>query len=120
TGGLLAALTALVLAAVACGALYKTLPPLPLRWRDVWLATLLCAIGWVALAELLPVYRAFFAGNESPYNALRLALPFLLSLNLGCQLLLFGAEMCKVVASRAIVDGDAAFVGRDRIRVDKT
>lgn len=100
TGNLLAALTTLVLAAVGCGALYRALPPLPLRWRDLRPATLLCAVGWVALAELLPVYRAFFAGNESPYSAIGLALPFLLSLNLGCQLLLFGAEMCKVVAGR--------------------
>ncbi|MGH7389483.1 MAG: YhjD/YihY/BrkB family envelope integrity protein [Candidatus Rokuibacteriota bacterium] len=42
TGWLFAALSSLILAAITFAGLFKFLPPAPIRWRDVWLAALLC------------------------------------------------------------------------------
>jgi len=95
--GLTAALSSFVLAAITFGALLKVLPPRPVRWRDMWLAVVLCAASWVAATELLPLYQRYFGDNGNAYSAVGALLPILISANIASQVLFFGAELCKVV-----------------------
>jgi membrane protein len=97
---LLAALTSLGFAAVSFAALFKVLPPVPMRWRDIWLATLLCAVAWVIAGELLALYAVFFGDSRSAYGALGAMLAVMLWMNIVSQVLFFGAELCKVVAAK--------------------
>ena len=97
---LVAALTSLSFAALSFAALFKVLPPVPMRWRDIWLATLLCAVAWVIAGELLALYAVFFGDSRSAYGALGAMLAVMLWMNIVSQVLFFGAELCKVVAAR--------------------
>lgn len=101
TAVLLTGASSLILAAITFGSMFKVLPPLPIRWRDVWLAALLSAVGWVAASELLTLYAVFFGDSRSAYGALGAMLAFMLWLNIVSQVLFFGAELSKVVATPA-------------------
>lgn len=90
-----AALVAFVLAAMTFAPLFKFLPPVSLRWRDVWGATLVSAFGWVAASELLVLYGALF-GGAGPSGILGGTLAGLLWMNIVANVLFFGAEVCKV------------------------
>ena len=100
-GWLLAALSSWTLAAITFAAMFKLLPPVPVRWRHIWLATLLSAVAWVVAGELLALYGAFFGERRSAYGALGGVLVIMLWMNIVSQALFFGAELCKVVATRA-------------------
>jgi membrane protein len=100
-GWLLAATSSLVLAALTFGLMLKFLPPVPLRWRHVWLATLLCALAWVFASELLTLYGTFVGNNRSASSALGGLLAIMLWMNIVSQVLFFGAELSKVVAQAA-------------------
>ncbi len=100
TGWLLAALSSLVLAVITFAPMFKFLPPVPVRWRDVWLAALLCAVTWVVAGEVLALYGVFFGNSPSAYGALGGALAVMLWMNIVSQVLFFGAELCKVVATQ--------------------
>jgi membrane protein len=99
-GWVLAAASSLMLAALTFAPMFRFLPPVPIRWRDVWLATLLCAVGWVVASELLALYGVFFGDGLSAYGALGVVLAVMLWMNIVSQVLFFGAELCKVVTSR--------------------
>jgi membrane protein len=101
TPWLLGALSSFVFAAIAFAALFKILPPVPIRWRDLWLATLLCALAWVVAGELLALYATFFGDSLGAYGALGAMLAFMLWMNIVSQVLFFGAELCKVVSTPA-------------------
>ena len=101
TPWLLGALSSFVFAAIAFAALFKILPPVAMRWRDLWLATLLCALAWVVAGELLALYATFFGDSLGAYGALGAMLAFMLWMNIVSQVLFFGAELCKVVSTRA-------------------
>jgi membrane protein len=90
----------LFLAAGTFAALLKVLPPVVLRWRDVRLAALLCALAWVAAGELLALYADVFGDSRSAYGALGGLLAVMLLMNAVSQALFLGAELCKVVAQR--------------------
>lgn len=77
TGALTATLSVFVLAAIIFAAPFKVLPPRAIRWRDIWLAVLLCAGVWVIAAELLPLYQRFFGERQNAYNAIGFLLPLL-------------------------------------------
>lgn len=98
----LTAVSSLILAAITFGAMFKVLPPAPIRWRDVWLASLLAAVSWVIASELLTLYPVFFGDSRSAYGALGAVLAFMLWLNIVSQVLFFGAELCKVTATPAL------------------
>jgi membrane protein len=100
TGWLLAAVTSLILAAITFTFLFRPLPPVPIRWRDVWLAALLCAATWVVAGELLVLRGLLVVGSQSAYGALGGVLAVMLWMNVVSQTLFFGAELCKVVATR--------------------
>lgn len=100
TGWMLTAFSPIVLAILTFALLFKYLPPVALRLRDVRLATLLCAVAWWVAGEFMTLYGTFFGGSRSAYGALGGLLVVMLWMNVLSQVLFFGAELCKVVASR--------------------
>ena len=100
TGWLLTALSSLVLATITFGAMFKILPPVRIRWRDVRLAAVLCAVVWVVAGELLALYGTFVGDGPGAYGALGALLAIMLWMNVVSQTLFFGAELCKVVAQK--------------------
>ncbi len=81
--------------------LFKVLPPVKLRWRDVRLATVLCTVGWLLGAEILTLYFARFGTGLNTYGALGGVLIVMLWMKVVSQMLFFGAELCKVVSMPA-------------------
>ena len=99
TGWLLTALTSLIIAAITFAPLLKFMPPVRLRWRDIWLAVLLCSFAWVVTTELLALYAAFFGSGHSAYGVVGGILALMVSMNIVSQVLFYGAELCKVKAT---------------------
>jgi membrane protein len=99
SGWLLATASSLGLAAVTFAGLFRFLPPVPMRWRHVRLAALLCGAAWVVASELLALFTGFLGGSRSTSGALGV-LAVMLWMNTGSQVLFFGAELCKVVATQ--------------------
>lgn len=100
TSFLLAASSSFLLSAITFAALFKVLPPLRVRWRDIWLAVVLSAGVWVVATELLPLYQRVFGGRNNAYALIGALIPLIISLNIATRMLFFGAELCKVVARR--------------------
>jgi uncharacterized BrkB/YihY/UPF0761 family membrane protein len=61
----------------------------------------LCAVAWILGAEILALYNAYLGKDFGPYGAIGDLLIIMLWINVVSQILFFGAELCKVVASRA-------------------
>ena len=99
TGSIVALIGSLLVFTLTFALLFKFLPPVRLRWRHVWLAAVLCAIAWVITTEILALYGAYFGSLSAP-GVIGGLLAITLWLNLVSQMLFFGAELCKVVASR--------------------
>jgi membrane protein len=99
SGWLLATASSLGLAIITFAGLFKFLPPVPMRWRHVRFAALLCAAAWVVVSELLALFGGFVVGSRSTAGVFGL-LAIMLWMNIGSQVLFFGAELCKVVATR--------------------
>lgn len=98
-GALLGLPLPLGLATVTFALLFKFLPPVRLAWRHVWLAAVLCGIAWVIGADLLALYASF--GDNSTYGAIGGLLVVMVWLKFVSQVLFYGAEVCKVVATRS-------------------
>jgi membrane protein len=98
---LLAQLSPLTIAFVTFALLFKYLPPSPLRWEHVLSPAALCAVAWVVAGELLALYGAFFGSNQSASSAIGGLLVIMLWMNMVSQLVFFGAELCKVLATGA-------------------
>jgi membrane protein len=96
-GWLLALPIPLTLAIVTFALLFKYLPPVPLAWRQVWLAAVLSGIAWIVGADLLALYASF--GDNSAYGAIGGLLVVMLWMKFVSQVLFYGAEVCKVVAT---------------------
>ena len=95
TGWLLSLPVSLILATLTFALLFRFLPPVPLAWRHVWLASLLCGVAWIVGADLLALYASL--GESSPYGAIGALLVVMLWMNVMSQVLFYGAEVCKVV-----------------------
>jgi membrane protein len=80
--------------------LFKYLPPVHLRWRHVWLASVLCTMAWAIGAELLVLFGAVVRDRPTAYGAMGGLLMAMLWANVVSQLLFYGAELCKIVWSR--------------------
>jgi membrane protein len=76
--------------------LFLALPPVRLQWRHVWLATVLSTAVWIITAELLVLFGGVFGKSGTP-GALGSVLAMMLWFNIVCQVLFYGAELCKVV-----------------------
>src|SRR5215475_5306308 len=98
TGWFVTTLSSLIITAITFALLLKFLPPIAIRWRDVWLATLLCSFTCVAAGEVLSLYGLFFEKNPNACGALGALLALLLWMNLVSQVLFFGGELCEVAA----------------------
>jgi membrane protein len=96
-GWLLALLVSFVLATLTYGLLFMFLPPSPLTWRQVRLASVLCGMAWIIGAELLALYASF--GEANPYGAIGGVFVVMLWMNYVTQVLFYGAEVCKVIAT---------------------
>jgi membrane protein len=99
TGSVFALLGAFIVFTLTFALLFKFLPPVRLRWRHVWLSALLCATAWIVSTEVLALYGAYFRRLSVP-GALGALLAITVWLNLVSQVLFYGAELCKVVATR--------------------
>jgi membrane protein len=99
-GWLLGASSSFILAALTFALMLKFLPPVPVRWRHVTLATVLCALTWVVTGELLTLYGVFFGNHRTASGALGGLLAVMLWMNVVSQVLFLGAELSKVVATR--------------------
>jgi membrane protein len=100
TGWLLAPPVSFMLASLTFASLFRFLPPVPLTWRHVWLAAVLCGLAWTIGAELLALYAWF--GDGTPYGAIGGLLVVMLWMNFVSQVLFYGAEICKVVANPSL------------------
>jgi membrane protein len=87
----------LALAIVTFGLLFKFLPPVALSWRQVWLAAVLCGLAWIIGADLLAWYASW--GDNSAYGAIGGLIVVMVWMKFVSQLLFYGAEICKVVAT---------------------
>lgn len=102
TAGYLAAiLTPIAITFVTFGLLFKVLPPVRLRWRDVWLATALSTAAWLVGAEILTLYVKYFGGSFSAYGVVGGMLILMLWMHAMSKVLFFGAEVCKVGSGRS-------------------
>jgi membrane protein len=81
--------------------LLKYLPPIRLKWRDVWLATVLCTVAWMVGTELVVLAGALFRQGPTAAGALGSLLVAMVWLSKVSQLLFYGAEVCKVAHFRA-------------------
>jgi membrane protein len=99
TGWFVTTISSLIITAITFALLFKFLPPIVVRWRDVWLATLLSSLACVTAGEFLSLYGFFFEKNPNAYGAIGGLLAVLLWMNVVSQVLFFGGELCKVVAS---------------------
>ena len=96
-GWLLAPLISFIVATLTFGLLFMFLPPSPLAWRQVRLPSALCGIAWIIGAELLALYASF--GEANPYGAIGGVFVIMLWMNYVTQMLFYGAEICKVIAT---------------------
>jgi membrane protein len=96
-GWLLAPLISFIVATLTFGLLFMFLPPSPLTWRQVRLASVLCGSAWITGAELLALYASF--GEANPYGAIGGVFVIMLWMNYVTQVLFYGAEICKVIAT---------------------
>ena len=87
----------IVIVAITFALLYLALPPVRLRWRHVWLATVLSTAGWIISAEALVFFGGLLGQSKSAPGAFGGLLALMLWMNVVCQLLFYGAELCKVV-----------------------
>ena len=99
TGWFITTISSLIITAITFALLFKFLPPIVVRWREISLATLLCSLACVAAGEFLSLYGFFFEKNPNAYGAIGGLLAVLLWMNVVSQVLFFGGELCKVVAN---------------------
>lgn len=92
----------LIFAPLTFALLLRFLPPVRLEWRHVWLASALCAVAWIFGAEILALYNVYLGKDFGAYGAIGDVLIIMLWINAVSQILFFGAELCKVSASRTL------------------
>lgn len=92
--------SSVILVGLTFSLLFKYLPPRPLAWRHVWLATTLCTVAYIVGAELLVLFGAVFRRSPNTLGAFGGLLALMLWCNVVSQLLFYGAEVCKVAHAR--------------------
>ena len=100
--------SSMILVGLTFSLLFKHLPPRPLKWRHVWLATTLCTVAWIVGSELLVLFGAIFRRGPTTLGAFGGLLGLMLWCNVVSQMLFFGAEVCKVAHARDSGENDAA------------
>lgn len=92
--------SSMILVGLTFSLLFKYLPPRPLKWRHVWLATTLCTAAFIVGAELLVLFGSIFRRGPATLGAFGGLLALMLWCNVVSQLLFYGAEVCKVTHAR--------------------
>jgi len=93
--------------------LYRFLPDLPLRWRDVTTGAFVTAILFTIGQQLIGLYLGQSSVSSS-YGAAGSVMILLLWVYYSCQILLFGAEFTRVYAQRHGADArPESFAMRD-------
>jgi membrane protein len=92
--------SSMILVGLTFSLLFKYLPPRPLDWRHVWLATTLCTAAFIIGSELLVLFGALFRRGPTTLGAFGGLLALMLWCNVVSQLLFYGAEVCKVTHAR--------------------
>lgn len=100
TGWALAVPGSLILVPLTFALLFMYLPPVPLRWREVWFAALLCAGAWLIATQAVALSVILFGANLSAYSALGSVLAVMLWMSAVSQVLFYGAELCKITHRR--------------------
>lgn len=97
----------LLLAAGVFGLIFKVLPDVDIRWRDVWPGAFVTAVLFLIGQALIALYFRY-AGVASAYGAAGSLLALLLWIYYSALILLFGAEYTKVHAGEARTTVDAS------------
>ncbi len=92
-------LAAIVLLTMIFALLYKVVPPVSMRWRDVWLGALLCSLALNVLRFAMIIYIVFI-GARSVYGAVGTFLALMVWIFASGYVLFLGAEVCKIQARR--------------------
>ena len=96
---MLVLLSPAIVAPLTFALLYRFLPPVRLRWRDIWLGAIFAGAAWLIGAEILALYAKYLSGNRSTYGAFGAALLLMFWMYAVSKTLFFGAELCKVAAA---------------------
>jgi membrane protein len=81
--------------------LLRFLPPVPLGWRYVWLATVLCTASWIFGAEIVTWFGALFTSSgPTALEAFGGLFVTMIWFDKVSRLLFYGAEVCKVIYKR--------------------
>ncbi len=75
--------------------IYKVVPSVPTRFRDVWVGAVVAAALFEALKLLFAVYLRNFSNYDAVYGSLGAAIALLFFVFLGACTLLFGAEIAS-------------------------
>jgi membrane protein len=89
--------TVVALAAAAFALIYKVLPDVDIRWRDVWLGALITALLFAVARWLLSLYLSF-ADVGSAFGAAGALAVILVAIYYLALIFLFGAVFTKVYA----------------------
>jgi membrane protein len=89
----------LALVVVLFAAIFKVLPDVQIRWKDVWVGAMVTAVLFVIGQIVIGLYLAN-AAVGSAYGAAGSAIIFLLWIYYSAQILFFGAEFTQVYARR--------------------
>ncbi|MGV3710863.1 MAG: YihY/virulence factor BrkB family protein [Gemmatimonas sp.] len=79
--------------------IYRFLPDVKLRWRDVWVGALMTATLFTIGKQLLAMYLGR-SSTTSSYGAAGSVIVVLLWVYYSAQIILFGAELTRVVTER--------------------
>ena len=90
--GWLSNLIPILLSVAAFMLMYRTMPRLRVRWRDVWLGGLIAGLVWEVGKRLFTWYLGSFATYNVIYGSVGAIIAFLLWSYLSAQILLLGAE----------------------------
>jgi membrane protein len=80
--------------------LYKFIPATKVRWRDVWLPSLLGAAAFKLTNSLLGWYIRSLGYYNAVYGPLTSVIVLLLWIYVCANILIFGAALCSVLAAR--------------------
>jgi membrane protein len=73
--------------------LYRVVPPVPPRWRAIWLPALLATVAFHIATAVYALYLARFGNVTAVYGPLGAVLGFLLVVYVGVMVVLLGAEL---------------------------
>jgi membrane protein len=99
SGPLLTILVSLALSILIFALLFKYLPPVHMRWSDVWLGALITAVLWEIVKQLLSIFLSSPA-YTNPVGVVSSILVLMLWIFISSHILFLGAEFTEVYSRR--------------------